>query len=66
MTTNPGKAAWAARKAEALEAQAAALPKADPGDWRARVRHAQAADRLRAEAARYRGMASRWAPDLAA
>lgn len=64
--TNPGKARWALRKAAEIEQQLAALPKADPGDWRARVRLAQTADRLRAEAARFRGMASRWAPDLAA
>ena len=39
-------AAWAARKAAELEQQLAALPKAEPGDWRARVRHAQAAQAL--------------------
>lgn len=66
MTTNPGKARWALRKAAEFEAALAALPKAAPGDWRATAQCAQTADRLRAEAAKFRSMASRWAPDLAA
>ena len=64
MTTNPGKAAWAARKAAALDAQLAALPKAT--DLRSGVQLSRTAAWLRSEAARYRRMAAQWAPAEAA
>lgn len=64
MTTNHGKAAWATRKAADLDAQAAALPKAQ--GWQERAQTAQTAAWLRSEAARFRAMGSRWAPDMAA
>lgn len=64
MTTNPGKARWALRKAAEVRAALDVLPVG--GTWQERARRAQAVTRLLAEESRYRAMAARWAPDLAA
>ena len=64
MTPNPGKARWALRKAAEARAALDALPVG--GTWQERARRAQAVTRLLAEESRYRAMASRWAPDVAA
>jgi len=52
-----GKARWARAKAASLWQQADALDLDRGGDWRARATRRRGADRLRAEAARFDGIA---------
>lgn len=54
-----GKARWARAKAVSLWQQADALDLERGGDWRARATRRRGADRLRAEAARFDGIADR-------
>lgn len=63
---NVGKARWAARRAEALEQEARALVGDRSGDWRAMRKREEGASVLRRDAARFRAMAARWAPEAAA
>ncbi|MDX5515828.1 hypothetical protein [Stenotrophomonas sp. RG-453] len=57
-----GKARWARAKAASLWQQADALDLERGGDWRARATGRRGADRLRAEAARFEGIANRLQP----
>jgi len=54
-----GKARWARAKAASLWQQADKLDRNHSGDWRARATRRRGADRLRAEAARFEGIATR-------
>jgi len=56
------KARWVRAKAASLWQQADALDLDRSGDWRARARRRRAADKLRAEAARFDGIARRFDP----
>lgn len=57
-----GKARWARAKAASLWQQADHLDSNHSGDWRARATRRRGADRLRAEAARFDGIANRLQP----
>lgn len=64
-----GKARWARARAASLWQQADDLDGIRSGDWRAKATRRRGADRLRAEAARFDGIANRldpWWDDLAA
>lgn len=54
-----GKARWARARAASLWQQADDLDRNHSGDWRARATRRRGADRLRAEAARFEGIANR-------
>jgi len=56
------KARWARAKAASLWQQADALDLKRGGDWRDRARRWRVADQLRAEAARFDGIANRLQP----
>jgi len=60
--SNDAKALWAPAKAASLWQQADALDLERGGDWRARATRRRGADRLRAEAARFDGIAKRFDP----
>jgi len=57
-----GKARWARARAASLWQQADDLDRNHRGDWRARATRRRGADRLRAEAARFDGIARRFDP----
>lgn len=57
-----GKARWARARATSLWQQADDLDSLRSGDWRARATRRRGADRLRAEAARFNGIADRLQP----
>jgi len=57
-----GKARWARSRAASLWEQADALDLDRSGDWRARAQRGRGAARLRAEAARFDGIANRLEP----
>lgn len=57
-----GKARWARARAASLWQQADDLDSIRGGDWRARASRRRGADRLRAEAARFDGIANRLQP----
>jgi hypothetical protein len=57
-----GKARWARARAALLWQQADDLDSIRSGDWRARATRRRGANRLRAEAARFDGIANRLQP----
>jgi len=57
-----GKARWARARAASLWQQADDLDRNRSGDWRARATRRRSADRLRADAARFDGIARRFDP----
>ena len=57
-----GKARWARARAASLWQQADDLDRNHSGDWRARATRRRGADRLRAEASRFDGIANRLQP----
>jgi hypothetical protein len=57
-----GKARWARARASSLWQQADELDSNHSGDWRARATRRRGAGRLRAEAARFDGIANRLQP----
>jgi len=63
MTMNESKARWARSKAADLLRQARELDQDRSGDWRARARRRQGADRIRAEAMRFERIADRLDPE---
>lgn len=58
-----GKARWARARAASLWQQADDLERNHSGDWRARATRRRGADRLRAEAALFDGIAARLATE---
>jgi hypothetical protein len=57
-----GRTRWARARAASLWQQADDLDSNHSGDWRARATRRRGADRLRAEAARFDGIANRLHP----